>query len=118
MRIKVCDASVGSSDRLSSSVQQKLTGASADFLKCPPSGKLMVAVVVTRARTQTFTWLHSSRSAYDFGQIRASRMVGEVLTVYNTSSSGRYYLAVYANYKADFLVEAKLTAPPARSTGY
>lgn len=116
VRIKVCDASVGSSDRLSSSSPAKTDRRQRRLSQeCPPSGKIDGCCCGDSCSDpDIYLATQLPRSAYDFGQIRASpNGSSEVLTVYNTSSSGRYYLAVYANYKADFLVEAKLTAPPA-----
>jgi hypothetical protein len=56
------------------------------------------------------------RTSYDFRLIGASPNGSkEELIVYNSSSTGRYYLAVYANYDGNFLVASKATTPPKRA---
>ena len=53
------------------------------------------------------------RTSYDFRLIGASPNGSkEELVVYNSSTTGRYYLAVYANYDGLFLVASKATKPP------
>ena len=60
-------------------------------------------------------FFHFFRSSYDFGLIGASPNGSkEELVVYNSSSTGRYYLAVYANYDGTFLVAAEATDVAAR----
>ena len=53
------------------------------------------------------------RTSYDFQLIGASPNGSkEELVVYNKSSTGRYYLAVYADLTGEFLVAAKATTAP------
>jgi len=53
------------------------------------------------------------RTSYDFGLIGASPNGSkEELVVYNSSSTGRYYLAIYANNPGTFLVATKATTVP------
>ena len=113
VQLKVCDMSVGRSGREGGSGRTKtdrrrLSGA------CPPSGRIDGCCCGDSCvDPDIYLATQLPRSAYDFGQIRANaNSSSEVLTVYNTSASGRYYLAVYAINKGVFSVEAKLTAPP------
>merc|ERR1712023_180980 len=114
VQIRVCDSSKGTSDRSGGSDFHQNNRR---FLveRCPPSGRINGCCCgESCSDPDIYLSTQLPRSAYDFIEISASpNGSSEVLTVYNTSATGRYYLAVYANYKADFLVEAKLTAPPA-----
>lgn len=113
VQIRVCDTSVGTSERSVGSGptkndRRRLSGA------CPASGRINGCCCGDLcADPDIYLATQLPRSAYDFGQIRANPNGStEVLTVFNTSASGRYYLAVYAGASANFLVETKLTAPP------
>lgn len=115
VRLRVCDTTAGTSDRVGGSGPTKtdrrlLSGV------CPPSGRIDGCCCGDSCSDpDIYLATQLPRSAYDFGRIRATpNGSSEVLTVFNTSTSGRYYLAVYAGRNGgNFLVEAKLTAPPA-----
>ena len=113
VNIRVCDSSAGSSSRSSGSVVNR-DNRRALAETCPPSGKVNGCCCGDSCSDpDIYLSTQLPRSAYDFVRIRASPNGStEVLTVYNTSTSGRYYLAIYANNEAEFLVEAKLTSAP------